>query len=120
MAEQASLSFDRDMEEMKAKNNELKEQIQWKDNENKQLETRAVPDGYQTEYIFAVQVEDDNENNNAVLNIRRRNKYCTSKKLMKEKKDFLLFYEKIPIKTDEQEEIPLEEGVEGQTNGQIF
>ncbi|KAA6362809.1 MAG: hypothetical protein EZS28_041664 [Streblomastix strix] len=70
MAEQASITFDRDMEEMKAKNNELKEQIQQKDNENKQLEARAVPDGYQTDYIYAVQVEDDDENDNAVLNIR--------------------------------------------------
>ncbi|KAA6373417.1 MAG: hypothetical protein EZS28_031056 [Streblomastix strix] len=77
MAEQVSITFDRDMEEMKAKNNELKEQIQQKDNENKQLEARAVPDGYQTDYIFAVQVEDDDENENAVLNIRRRNRYCT-------------------------------------------
>ncbi|KAA6400269.1 MAG: hypothetical protein EZS28_004205 [Streblomastix strix] len=97
MAEQASIKFDRDMEEMKAKINEFEEQIQQKDNENKQLEAHAVPDGYQTEYIFAVQVEDDDENDNAVLNIRRRNKYCTSKKLMEELKDSLLFYEKIPI-----------------------
>ncbi|KAA6387425.1 MAG: hypothetical protein EZS28_017048 [Streblomastix strix] len=79
MAEQASIIFDRNMEETKAKNNESKEQIQQKDNENNQLEARAVPDGHQTEYIFPVQVEDDDENDNAVLNIRRRNKYCTSK-----------------------------------------
>ncbi|KAA6378882.1 MAG: hypothetical protein EZS28_025590 [Streblomastix strix] len=105
MAEQASITFDRDMEEMKAKNNELKEQIQQKETENKQLETRAVPDGYQTDYIFAVQVEDDDENDNAVLNIRRRNKYCTSKKLMGELKDSLLFYEKIPIKDQQKNQL---------------
>ncbi|KAA6352687.1 MAG: hypothetical protein EZS28_051786, partial [Streblomastix strix] len=71
--------------------------INQKDNEIQQLKPRAVPDGYQTDYIFAVQVEDDDENDNAVLNIRRRNKYCTSKKLMRELKDSLLFYDKIPI-----------------------
>ncbi|KAA6324587.1 MAG: hypothetical protein EZS28_054174, partial [Streblomastix strix] len=97
MAEQASITFDRDMEERQALINQLKEQILLKENENKQLETRAVPDGYQIDYIFAVQVEDDDENDNAVLNIRRRNKYCTSKKLMRELKDSLLFYDKIPI-----------------------
>ncbi|KAA6369612.1 MAG: hypothetical protein EZS28_034861, partial [Streblomastix strix] len=51
--------------------------INQKDDEIQQLKPRAVPDGYQTDYIFAVQVEDDDENDNAVLNIRRRNKYCT-------------------------------------------
>ncbi|KAA6384958.1 MAG: hypothetical protein EZS28_019514 [Streblomastix strix] len=92
MAEQASITYDRDMEERQTKINQLKEQIQQKDNENKQLEARAVPDGYQTDYIFAVQVEDDEENDNAVLNIRRRNKYCTSKKLMRELKDISRIY----------------------------
>ncbi|KAA6372316.1 MAG: hypothetical protein EZS28_032158 [Streblomastix strix] len=79
--------------------------INQKDDEIKQLKPRAVPDGYQTDYIFAVQVEDDDKNDNAVLNIRRRNKYCTSKKLMRELKDSLLFYEKIPISMSKNYEI---------------